>query len=113
MATTFKFLAQDEVTSSSKKTVYTVPSSTKVVITSIQGVVYQVSGDVEFRIYHVKSGDSDSYKNIIKLMLVSAPTTYESNRNVVMETGDSIVIEKSGSGTINTCNINIYGVEIT
>jgi len=107
MTFTEKKLGQTQPTSTSNVTLFT--ATTRTVVKSIR-ICNTTSSDAKFKLYVVDSGDSASVSNAIYYDLnIPNNQTIGDDGYLVLENGDSIVVQTE---TANTITFTINGAEL-
>jgi glucose-6-phosphate dehydrogenase assembly protein OpcA len=109
MATTYRVLGQSALADMTETTVYTVPSATQAIVSSI--VITNLSNNANlFRIAIRPSADSTTANKhyIAYNAEVAANTTTAFTLGITLSTGDKVLAYSIGPGTV----INAYGSEI-
>lgn len=109
MATAYKILGQSKPLDTSNATLYTVPSSTEAIVSTIT-VANITAADQTFRIYVVGSGDSAVTGNAIAYdSTLSANSFTAFTLGLTLETGDAIVVR---TGVGDTITFQAFGTEL-
>jgi hypothetical protein len=109
MSSSYKILGQSIPAATTAATLYTVPSSTSTVVSTIS-ICNQAAASITYRIAVVKSGDTLATKHYVAFgtSLAANGTTFLT-LGVTLSAGDSISVYSSTA----TTSFNAYGVELT
>jgi len=111
MATAYKTLGQLDLTSSTLTTLYTCPSSTETVLSTVI-IANRASAADTFRLAMRTGGDAISDKHYIAYDVpVAANDSTTLTLGITMEATD--VLSVAASGTASTLSINAFGAEVT
>lgn len=110
MATTYKVLGQAAPADTNNADLYTVPSATQTVVSTIN--VANVSGDAAtFSIYVRIAGATASDANAIaKGVSLGANSIYSATQGITLGATDVITVQ---SGTANAITFQAFGSEVT
>jgi hypothetical protein len=109
MAENRKILGQLDVPSDSLTNVYTVPSLTESVISTVI-LTNRSNGGLSFRLSIAENGASDSVKQYIYYnQNIPSSNSFASTIGITMNAGDVMRVYASASGL----SINVFGVEIS
>ena len=109
MATTYKVLAQSNPTATTDTDIYTVPSATEAVISTIV-VCNQDSADATFNIAVRPNGEILAAKHYVaKLVTVGASDSTTMTLGITMDAADVLTVQAS-TGTVS---FNVFGSELS
>ena len=109
MATTYKVLAQSNPTATTDTDIYTVPSATEAVISTIV-VCNQDSADATFNIAVRPNGETLAAKHYVaKLVTVGASDSTTMTLGITMDAADVLTVQAS-TGTVS---FNVFGSELS
>lgn len=110
MATTFKVLGQSAPTNTSETTLYTVPSSTQAIVSTL--VVANLTGTAANATVSIcVAGAATANSNtILKTVSIAATSTATFTLGITMGAADVIRVT---SGTSNALSFNAFGSEVT
>ncbi len=111
MASSYKTLGQLDLTSSSLTTLYTVPSSTETVISTVV-IANRASAADTFRLALRTDGDAISDKHYLAYDVpVAANDSTTLTLGITMAATD--VLSVAAAGTASELSINAFGAEVT
>lgn len=111
MASSYKTLGQLDLTSSSLTTLYTVPSSTETVVSTVV-IANRASAADTFRLALRTDGDAISDKHYLAYDVpVAANDSTTLTLGITMATTD--VLSVAAAGTASELSINAFGAEVT
>jgi len=110
LATTYKILGQSEPATTSNATLYTVPSSTEAIVSTI--TVANTSGqEVSFRVFVVGDGDTAGTQNALAYDAALAANSFTAfSIGLTIGAGDALVVRASTGSTIT---FQAFGTELT
>jgi glucose-6-phosphate dehydrogenase assembly protein OpcA len=111
MATSYKTLGQLDLTSSTLTTLYTVPSSTETVLSTVI-IANRASAADTFRLALRTDGDAISDKHYLAYDVpVAANDSTTLTLGITMQATD--VLSVAAAGTASELSINAFGAEVT
>jgi hypothetical protein len=109
MATTYKVLGQAAPADTSNANLYTVPTSTQAVVSSL-AVANVSAADATFRVYIRVAGAAAADSNALaKDVTLAANSIFSATQGITLGAGDIITIQ---SGTANALTFQVFGSEI-
>jgi hypothetical protein len=109
MAVSYKILGQSAPTSGSVVTLYTVPSSTNAIVSSII-ICNRDTTTSTFNVSVLKNGNTASNKDFIYSDLsVEGNDTFVANIGITLDIGDKVIVASSS----DNLSFSLFGSEIT